>query len=65
MRYNADAGGTYKLLDDGSWGVWLDIEYSKGKTVTVTTKGGQTRAEKLKELIWTDGKLWLWRVEER
>lgn len=67
MRYNADASATYKMLDDGTWGVWLsDTEGRVGKTISVTTSRGKVKAEKLAEKLWqsTDGKLSLWRIEE-
>ena len=51
MRFNKDASATYKKLADGSWGVWTDLDLKPGKTVTVTTAGGETKTEKLRKLL--------------
>lgn len=65
MRMNADASATYKKLDDGTWGVWTDLQDLRpGKSITVTTRSGQPRLEKLASQVWTDGRLSLWRIKQ-
>jgi hypothetical protein len=74
MRKNVDAGATYTLLKDdeheGSWAVWLNAlpesEIGKGKRVSVTTKSGNVRLERLVEQLWVndDGSLQLWLIED-
>jgi hypothetical protein len=65
MRMNADASATYtKLRDSDEWGVTLhDMEGSPGQRVTVTTKAGRTKLEKLDELIYSGDDYELWRIE--
>lgn len=68
MRKNADASASYKKLDDGDWGVWTDLpDLKKGQRITVTSREGHTKLEKLTELIWKkeDGSLSLWKIEQR
>ena len=65
MRMNKDASAVYKKLDDGTWGVWTDLmDLRPGQSITVTTKAGVPRLEKLGSRIWTDGKLSLWRIKQ-
>lgn len=64
MRMNAEASCTYKRLDDGQWGVWTDLQnLRRGQSITVTTRSGETKVEKLDRMIWTDGKLSLWSLK--
>ena len=64
MRMNAGASATYKKLDDGTWGVWTDLDCRPGQTITVTTTKGRTRAEKLDKKLWTDGSISLWSLRQ-
>ena len=45
---------TYTKLRDGSWGVRLDTERSKGDTdtVTVTKRSGETKTERI-TVLWS------------
>lgn len=62
---NSGASATYARLDDGSWGVWTDLQNLRpGQSVTVTTRSGQTRLERLGRLIWKDDNLSLWSLKE-
>jgi hypothetical protein len=64
MRFNDGASATYKQLDDGTWGCYLhDMEGSPGQRVTVTTRAGRTKLEKLDELIYSGDDYELWRIE--
>ena len=55
MHLNADASAIYKMLDSGEWGVWCDMPNLRpGQSITVTTRSGQTKLEKLDRLFWHD-----------
>jgi hypothetical protein len=66
MRMNADCSATYtKLRDSDEWGVTLhDMEGSPGQRVTVTTRGGKTKLERLDEMICGGENFEIWRIKQ-
>lgn len=64
LRRNADCYASYTPLADGSFGAWINdtAELRRGQKITVTTKGGSTRPERLDTYLHTteDGQYQLW-----
>ena len=55
---------SYTKLRSGDWGVRSDQALKVGDAVTVTTKSGKTKTEKILKVIWTDNKVWLAAIEK-
>ena len=50
---------TYAKLKDDSWGVRSTVEVRPGQEVTVTTKAGLRKVEKIKKVVWSGNGIWL------
>lgn len=66
MRMNADCSASYmKLRDSDEWGVTLhDMEGAPGQRVTVTTRAGRTKLERLSSLVYAGDGYELWEIEQ-
>lgn len=56
---------SYTKLKSGDWGIRSDQAIKEGQSITVTTKAGQAKTEKVKKVVWTDNKVWIAAIEKR
>lgn len=50
---------TYTKLRSGNWGVRSTSALYPGQTVTVTTKAGASKTERVERVIWSGSGVWL------